>query len=74
MFTDWLLRNRDSSRSMPSGSRHTLQVSRLASQPVLQWLGSVNVEACHLSVGALEPARPGNVNLISSTVRHEDED
>ena len=33
-------------------------MSRLASQPVLQWLGSVNVEAWNSSVGVLKPARP----------------
>ena len=52
--------------SMPSGSRHTLQVSSLSSQPVSQWLRSVSVEAWKSSVGALEPACPGTVNLMSS--------
>ena len=36
-----------------------------ASQPVLQWLGSVNVEAWNSGVGALKPARPRCVTLMS---------
>ena len=54
---------------MPCDSRHTLQVSSLSSQPVSQWLRSVNVEAWNLSVGALERVRPGIQCLVSANFK-----
>ena len=44
-------------------------MSRLASQPVLLWLRSVNVEAWNSSVGALEPVRPGIQCLVSANLK-----
>ena len=54
---------------MPSGSRHTLQVSRLASQSALQWLGSVNVKAWNSIVGALKPVRPGLQCFVTAKLK-----
>ena len=53
---------------MPSGSRHTLQVSRLASQPVLQWFRNVSADALDLRVNALEPERPKIQCFVSANL------
>ncbi len=44
-------------------------MSRLASQPVLQWLRSVTFEAWNSSVGALKPARPEILCFVSANLK-----
>ena len=44
-------------------------MSRLAGQPVSQWLRSVNVEAWNPGVGALEHARPELQCFVTAKLR-----